>query len=136
MSTGHIELLENRYTLNQEGELYDKATGRFLKLDTEHRYRVLNKDGEAVRVSVKDLYRQEYGKEYCVDDIVNSDGEEWVQMTHHDDRFYISNLGRVKSYCGYAAKILTQEETDRKYQRVNINGKHYLVSRLVAEYFL
>lgn len=44
--------------------------------------------------------------EFCIDEIENLSGEEWKPIENTDNKYFISNYGRVKSYCGYNAIVL------------------------------
>lgn len=46
-----------------------------------------------------------YNKEYSIDTIENLNGEEWKEIDG-EGKYFISSCGRVKTYCGYYAKIL------------------------------
>lgn len=62
--------------------------------------------GNYKRITLKKLYRKVYNKEFCIDEIENLSGEEWKPIENTDNKYFISNYGRVKSYCGYNAIVL------------------------------
>jgi uncharacterized protein (UPF0248 family) len=47
-------------------------------------------------------------------------------------KYFISNCGRVKSYCGYNAIVLNTYQKQNGYLIVKINGRNISVHRLVA----
>jgi hypothetical protein len=80
-----------------------------------------------------------YDENYCQDDIVNLNGEEWKEISGTEKEYYVSNKGRVKSKKGYRAIILKPLYING-YQRVDLmiqgHKQSKLVSRLVAYAFL
>lgn len=56
-------------------------------------------------------------------------GEEWKQI---DEKHFVSNKGRVKSYCKYNAIILKPQENEKGYLLVSINQRNIFIHRLVA----
>lgn len=68
-------------------------------------YLLKTKDGKSVYRAVKPLYRLAFGKEYAEDTIEDLPGEEWLPIDERG-KYFISSLGRVKSYQGTKAKIL------------------------------
>ena len=68
-------------------------------------YRLKTKEGKIVYRAIKPLYRLAFGREYAEDTIEDLPGEKWLPIDEKG-RYYISSLGRVKSYKGQKAKIL------------------------------
>lgn len=130
------------YQIDQEGNVFNKKTGRKLKLSKDNCYFLVSKDGKNVKRSINTLYKQVFGKSFIkIDDIENLQNEEWKPITFAND-YYISNKGRVKSTKKNKAILLKPDLTRKKkgYQRVQLYinnvGQHYLVHRLVALYFI
>ena len=129
-----IKVLYSRYIMYQNGKLYDIAKQKYLKLNNKNQYNIIVND-EVKTKSLKTLYRKAFKKEYCVDRIKSLKGEEWRYISY-DNRYLISNKGRVKSYCGYNAIILKPNKKKNGYLEVIIRGKHKYIHRLVAEAFI
>lgn len=121
----------SNYSINPEGEIYSIKTKRKLK-ENNHKYILTADNGQKKTISLKTIYRQIYHKEFCIDNIKDLNNEQWKQI---DDRYYISNCGRVKSYCGYEAIILKKYYNVKGYEIVKINNKNKFIHRLVAFYF-
>ncbi len=77
---------------------------------------------------------------FPLDRIEDLEGEVWKRIRDYDDKYYISNFGRVKSYYHKEAIILKTSLNSKGYPRVALskNGKrqYYLVHRLVAIAFV
>ncbi|MBR2724716.1 MAG: hypothetical protein IKB72_04695 [Ruminococcus sp.] len=74
-----------------------------------------------------------------IDNIKNLPNEEWRAVEGYKGKYLVSNMGRVKSLKHANARLLTAFENNKGYLRVclceNGQGKHFLVSRLVASAF-
>lgn len=85
------------------------------------------------------MYQLVYNKVFCVDTIENLPNEEWREIEGTDGKYFVSNRGRVKSYCSYNA-IIVEPATVKGYKRLQImkNGLkvNKFVHRLVASCFL
>lgn len=126
------------YFITDQGLIYlDKSQSQLAKSKNK-KYRLELNDGRKVYRAVKPLYRLAFGKEYAEDTIEDLPGEKWLPIDEKG-RYYISSLGRVKSYKGIRAKILKPYYNQKGYQRVDIllETRHtYLVHQLVAQAFL
>lgn len=124
-----------------DGTIYDSTTQKIKHPDHRHKYSLIRSDGQWQQVSLRTLYRQVFNKEYYIDDIIDLDGEVWkpVILDRNDinvSGYYVSNLGRIKSYKGYVACILKQYTNKQGYYCVKIDGKNLRVHRLVAYAFI
>lgn len=128
LSRSFKDLLDN-YSIDRQGNIYKGEN----KLAAQRSYKLKTKSGEWVCISLKKLYRAVFNREYSIDNIPDMDGEQWRKIT---PLYLISNYGRVKSLYGYEARLLKQTNNGKGYNRVQINGKDYLVHRLVALYFV
>lgn len=126
------------YFITDQGVIYLEQSQNQLAKSKNKGYRLKLNDGRIVYRAVKPLYRLAFGREYAEDTIEDLPGEKWLPI---DDkgRYYVSSLGRVKSYRGTTAKLLKPYYNQRGYQRVDIclETRHtYLVHQLVAQAFL
>lgn len=128
------QILYLRYIMYSNGKLYDVEKQKYLKLNSRNQYSIIVND-EVKVISLKRLYRKAFKKEYCIDNIKTLRGEKWKYISY-DNRYLISNKGRVKSYCGYNAIILKPNKKKNGYLEVMIGGKHKYIHRLVAEAFI
>lgn len=127
------------YYMDINGEVYNTDNGKQVQPNI-NKYRIKTTDGEWKSISKKKLYRMVYGKEFCIDTIADLEGEEWREVKDTNGCYYVSNMGRIKSYNGYEAAILKPYIATNGYKRVDIvqNGQRFsrLVHRLVAAAFL
>ena len=126
------------YFITDQGLIYLEQSQSQLAKSKNKGYRLKLNDGRTVYRAVKPLYRLAFGREYAEDTIEDLPGEKWLPIDERG-RYYISSLGRVKSYRGTKAKILKPYYNQRGYQRVDIclETRHtYLVHQLVAQAFL
>lgn len=74
-----------------------------------------------------------------MDKIADLPGEEWRQIEGYSGKYLVSNMGRVKSLKRGDARLLTAFRNNKGYYRVCLSkggeGRHFLVSRLVAAAF-
>lgn len=126
------------YFITDQGLIYLEQSQNQLTKSKSRGYRLKLKDGKVVYRALKPLYRLAFGKEYAEDTIEDLPGEKWLPVEERG-RYYISSLGRVKSYRGTKAKILKPYYNQRGYQRVDIcleTRRTVLVHQLVAQAFL
>ena len=75
-----------------------------------------------------------------LDRIKDLDGEIWKPIPEYNDKYFVSNYARVKSYKGRTAILMHQQMNNQGYYRVPLskNGKtkYELTHRLVAAAFV
>lgn len=124
------------YIITPEGRVFDTLKGKEVKRYADYRYNLKDTNGNRRNVSLKSLYRLVFKKEYCEDLIPDLPEEKWRDFTGTNGRYFISNKGRIKSYCHYKSKLLKPWVNSKGYCIVDIYGKCYKVHRLVALAFL
>lgn len=127
------------YYLTEQGQIYNSELKRICyKGKTKVQLRTI--DGKRKTTNIKDLYMLVYNKIYCIDNIKNLPKEEWKVIDNTNGYYLVSNCGRVKSFKGYEAKLLSQRIHNKKYYRTDIvvDGleRSMLVHKLVAMTFL
>lgn len=126
----------SNYSLTNSGILYyNSPSPKEINKDKNNRFMLINDKGEKKRISLKKLYRILFQKEYCRDDIINLYNEQWKEIPNTKGKYFISNCGRVKSYCGYNAIILTPYTKYNGYLEVKICGRKQMIHKLVADAF-
>lgn len=124
---------DERYYIDETGTITDSKRQRVCK-SKKNIFCLLNKHGKYQKISLKSLYREVFGREYCIDNTVSFPDEEWKTLDI-DSRYSASSHGRIKSRCGYKARILKPGLMPNGYLRVEIRGKQYFIHRLVFEAF-
>lgn len=127
------------YYLSESGEVYNAETKETIKEDAKHRIRLTTVDNKRVSIVLKELYKLVYNKNYCKDNIKDLDNEVWKFIEETDEKYAVSNKGRVKSFVNYES-VLLKPNINSGYCRVDIwqygNRTTYLVHRLVAAAFI
>ena len=127
------------YFLSVDGEVYNNKTKSYLK-QRNHKYKLRTTDNNQKTISVKELYRIVYSKNFCKDNIVLLEDEIFKEIDNTDGKYLISNYGRVKSLMGYNAIILKPYITPNGYYRLQIiqDGEptNWFIHSLVATSFL
>ena len=125
----------SKYTINTTGEIHYKigiSQYKIVSRDKLNRVCLLDDNGNYHRFALKTVYRYAFNTEFCEDNIINLPCEEWKPIEDTKERYYISNYGRVKSYCGYTARILLPYIKKNGYLTVKINKRNEIIHRLVA----
>ena len=126
------------YIITEQGLIIDRANYSSVEKSKNGAYLLKKNDGKSVYRALKPLYREAFDREYAEDTIEDLPGEEWKPIDEKG-RYYISSLGRVKSYKRQQAYILKPYKNQNGYYRVDImlEKRHtYLVHQLVASAFL
>ena len=87
-------------------------------------------------MSLRPLYKLLYNRLFYVDNIENLDNEQWKFIDDTDNKYLVSNKGRIKSLHNYNAILLKSRSNQSGYDRVDISytykTRSVLVHRLVA----
>ena len=128
----------SRYKIDAAGNILDTATGNHLDAitGTANTYWLYNDAGHRLKRGLKGVYNLVFNLEFSQDTITDLPGEQWKPIDNTRGKYYVSNKGRVKSYCGYVAKILKPFDNGNGYQCVKIDGKNRYIHRLVSLSFL
>ena len=114
---------------------------------SDGKVRLIDKAGNAIRPTIKNIVRAVYNSEYCRDSIPDLPDEEWYfveevflkGLRSCRETLLVSNYCRLKSYTGYEARILHQYKNPAGYMEIlpQSDGKqvHIKVYRLEAFYF-
>lgn len=111
----------SNYYITPQGKVFVAATDKEIQKGKTSRFCLIDDNGTEHKYSLKTLYRAAYNTEYCVDTIRNYPKEEWKEIPNTGGRYFVSNHGRVKSYCGYTAIILKPYKHRNGYLEVKIN---------------
>ena len=94
-------------------------------------YYFLTEDGTRKKISLRTLYFIVFNKPYCKDNIISINGEVWKEIDNTNGLYFVSNMGRIKSYNGYEAILLKPCKTKNGYYRLDIIQYGERVSKLV-----
>ena len=127
-----------RYQLNRQGVILDTQSRTICQPIKGRPYRcsLISQDGKRLEVGLKRVYRQVFNAEFCQDTIQDITGEVWKPIKNTGGRYFVSNKGRVKSYCNYNAVLLRPFDNGHGYKKVCILGKKYYIHQLVSRAFL
>ena len=118
----------------ENGTIYDSIKQKCDCIIFVSRKALKQKNGEYRNISLKTLYRNVFGKPFCIDTIESLNGEEWKQINNTD--YFISNFGRIKSYKRIYARLLKPNKRKNNYLYVSLDKKNYRIHRLVATAFV
>ncbi len=126
----------SNYYLTESGRLFIiKPTEKEIKEDRLNRFYLIDNKGNKKRIAKRKLYTQVYNKQLCYDGIKNLKNEEWKPIEKTQGRYYVSNCGRIKSYCGNTAIILKPYKQKSGYLEIKIDNKNIKIHQLVAYAF-
>lgn len=127
------------YYLDTDGKVYNAVSKSYLK-QNKHKYKLRTLENKQKTISLKELYRAVYNKNFCTDEIPLLDNEIFKEIDDTNGQYLISNYGRVKSLVGYTAIIMKAHITPKGYYRLQIiqDGEpvNWFIHSLVAEAFL
>jgi hypothetical protein len=72
-----------------------------------------------------------YNKIFCIDNIKDLKGEKWKEIAETNGMYFISNMGRIKSYYKYEAVILKPSITKAGYERLQIKQYGLILSKYI-----
>ena len=124
-----------KYIFYASGVVFDTERKKEIKLNKDKCFKLRDKDNKLKEISLKKLYDLVFEKVYCLDLIENLPNEIWKPIENTNNKYFISNYGRVKSYCRYVAIILKPNKDKKGYFVVKINNKNKKIHRLVASAF-
>lgn len=106
------------YKISRQGVILDARNNKeAAKISGKpYTYLLYNKAGERRQVGLKRVYREVFNAEYCQDSTQDITGEEWKPIAGTKGRYFVSNKGRIKSLCGYDARILKPFDNGHGYQ--------------------
>lgn len=128
----------NEYFITEQGQIITTANNSQLQKEENWRISLKTKEGKYVYRTIKSLYRQAFGREFARDNIEDLPEEIWKPIDEQG-KYYISSLGRVKSYLGKEARILKPFKNKKGYYRVDIyldKRRTLLLHKLVASAFV
>lgn len=106
----------SNYVVDEEGQVYNKNTGKALALYNNRFYELISDTKERKTITKRKLLMVYFNKPMCEDTIKDLPGEQWKRLK--DTFYYVSNMGRIKSLYGYNAKLLKPGITKKGYLRV------------------
>lgn len=118
MQKALLEGYGKEYYITEEAKVYDAATHKEVAKD-RNSYILKAIDGSKVKRSYRKLYKDAFGKAWCIDEVQNLEGEEWRAIPNVKD-YYCSNKGRIKSYNGFHAIIRKPYINNSGYYKIDL----------------
>lgn len=127
----------SNYFITENCQLYCTASEvqKEVKKDKNGKFYLKNDNGEYKRISAKKIFGEVFGIQLCEDNIENLKNEIWKEIKGTNGKYFVSNYGRIKSYCKNEAIILKPYQQNRGYLEVKIKRKNLKIHQLVAEAF-
>ena len=119
------------YYLTEDGKLYNSITKEYKEANKDNKLTLKTIKGSRKKIALKVLYQMVYNKPYCEDNICDLENEVWKEVDNTNGLYFVSNKGRIKSYKGYKAIIMTPYKTKGGYARVDIVQDGIRVSKLI-----
>lgn len=131
------EILYDRYIIYKDQiKITDIKKGYDLQpYKNTYKFKIEDDKGIKKYCTFRQIYEKAYNKLYVEDNIEDLKGEEWKEIYGTNGKYLVSNMGRVKSYCDYKAKILKPYNNGKGYYRVSIGNKDKLIHQLVMQAF-
>lgn len=111
--------------------VYDDKRKKYIEADKQHCFRLRTKEGKYKKVTLKELYYNVYGLNWCIDNVEDLEREEWRVIEGTHNKYMISSCGRCKSLTGYEAIIMKPYITSKGYPRITIIQYGEKVSKFV-----
>lgn len=148
-------LMPNRYVIVQtiidckaSYTIYDKQKKKTVIPVINHRVYLRDENNNRLSYTMKEIVREVYDLEYCLDSIPDLPGEQWFfigsefdkRFKNYNGTYLVSDRGRVKSYAGYEAALMKAKPYTHGYYMATFrcDGKRPRIRlhRIVAYYFL
>ena len=135
---GKIGLAE--YYFLDNDKIYNSNKKKYVKEVSEYRYKLKTNEGIYKSITLKEIYKKLYNKNFCIDNIELLKNEIFKEIEGSCGNYEASNLGRIKSKMGNYARILKPCITNKGYERLQIyiEGQKYnkFVHTLIASTWL
>lgn len=126
--------------LLDKNKIYNSYKKDYVNEVSEYRYKLKNKEGKYKSITLKEIYRKLYNKNFCIDEIELLENEVFKEIKETNGNYEVSNMGRIKSKIGNHAIIMKPYITKNGYARLQIyiEGHRYskFVHSLVASTWL
>lgn len=117
------------YSIDEQGHVFNGDNE--VSPDGQYSVRLKTIDGITKKISIFKLYELVFNKYFAIDTINNLPGEEWREIANTRGAYYISNLGRCKSYKGQQAQLLKPYITPKGYEKIEIKVNGARVNKFV-----
>ena len=112
--------------------VYSEKKNAWLNPSGGYEYILLTEAGEPKKISKKKIFRLVFNKEWALDLISDLPGEEWREIAGTNGVYYISNLGRIKTYSYNVAQLMSPF-LQKNYYKIKICLGGRRISRYVHE---
>lgn len=127
---------KDNYIISNSGKVFDTDTGKEPRKKRNSVYIKKADSNSGEFVSIYKLYKQAFNKPLYIDDIEDIQGEQWKPIKGTNNKYYVSNYGRVKSYKRNKIRLMSVYTNGKGYYITTIDGIKKTIHSLVASAFV
>lgn len=123
---------KDNYIISNSGKVYNTDTQQEVRKYKNSVYIKKADSNSGEYVCIFTLYKKAFNKPLYIDSIEDIQGEQWKPIKDTNNKYYVSNYGRVKSYKRNKIRLLSSYKNGKGYYITTINGTKKSIHSLVA----